>query len=111
MSTAREATFIAERFIHLIGQTAPVALLWVLPAPLLFLLLSARLLDQPTLYQCRLWSLDLTKTHPCCRLPALQSTTSMLPLATPESAAVIYLLGVGCVRVVCIYGLLTANRE
>ena len=109
MSTAREATFIAERFIHLIGQTAPVAL-WVLPVPLLFLLLSARLLDQPTLYQCRLWSLDLTKTHPCCRLPALQSTTSMLPLATPESAAVIYLQGVGCV-VVCIYGLLTANRE
>ena len=47
MSTAREATFIAERFIHLIGQTAPVAL-WVLPVPLLFLLLSACLLDQPT---------------------------------------------------------------
>ena len=103
--STREATFIAERFIHLIGRAAiPCSCGWVLPRSCSCDCPPACLLDQPTLYQClRKSSLDLTKTHPllqgfsrpckvCCHPWILTGD-----LNASGGAAAIYSQGVGCV--------------
>ena len=95
--STREATFIAERFIHLIKTAVTVrwrfgCCLAPVARPL------AYLINQPTLYQClRKSPLELGPHKKPPLLPLPQALRTAKYVATlNESAAAIYLQGVGC---------------